>query len=112
MKESLISALDFRGVGKMHRSPEDETSGVYVMTAVQPFFTSSRDNYSGKKLACEQALQGAQAAGAGKGTRACNYVSSWNLNSTSNSPVAPCRLSCQIPANQREAETSANVNKH
>ena len=38
MKESLISALDFRGVGKMHRSPEDETSGVYVMTAVQPFF--------------------------------------------------------------------------
>ena len=62
MKESLISALDFRGVGKMHRSPEDETSGVYVMTAVQPFFTSLRDNYSGKKLACEQALRGAQAA--------------------------------------------------
>ena len=29
----------------------------------------------------------------------------WNLNSTSNSP---CRLSCQISANQREAETSAN----
>ena len=55
MKESLISALDFRGVGKMHRSPEDETSGVYVMTAVQPFFTSLRDNYSGKKLACEPA---------------------------------------------------------
>ena len=27
-------------------------------------------------------------------------------------PVAPCRLSCQIPANQRETETSANVNKH
>ena len=63
MKESLISALDFRGVGKMHRSPEDETSGVYVMTAVQPFFTSSKDNYSGKKLACEQALRGVQAAG-------------------------------------------------
>ena len=36
----------------------------------------------------------------------------WNLNSTSNSPVAPRRLSCQISANQREAETSANVNKH
>ena len=35
-----------------------------------------------------------------------------NLNSTSNSPVAPLRLSCQISANQREAETSANVNKH
>ena len=26
----------------------------------------------------------------------------WNLNSTSNSPVAPRRLSCQISANQRE----------
>ena len=63
MKESLISALVFRCVGKMHRSPEDETSGVCVMTAVQLFFTSSRDNYSGKKLACVQALRGAQAAG-------------------------------------------------
>ena len=36
----------------------------------------------------------------------------WNLNSTSNSPVAPPRLSCQISDNQHEAETSANVNKH
>ena len=27
-------------------------------------------------------------------------------------PWAPCRLSCQISANQGEAETSANVNKH
>ena len=36
----------------------------------------------------------------------------WNLNSTSNSPVAPRRLSCQISANQREAETSAIANKH
>ena len=36
----------------------------------------------------------------------------WNLNSTSNSSVAPCRLSCQISANQREVETSANVNKY
>ena len=26
--------------------------------------------------------------------------------------MAPRRLSCQISANQREAETSANVNKH
>jgi len=37
---------------------------------------------------------------------------SWNLNSTSNPPVAPRRLSFQISANQRKAETSANVNKH
>ena len=36
----------------------------------------------------------------------------WNLNSISSSPVAPCRLSCQISANQGETETSANVNKH
>ena len=34
------------------------------------------------------------------------------LNSASNSPVAPRQLSCQISANQREARTSANVNKH
>ena len=26
--------------------------------------------------------------------------------------MAPCRLSCQISANQRETDTSANVNKH
>ena len=36
----------------------------------------------------------------------------WNLHSTSNSPVAPRRLSCQIFANQREAETNVIVNKH
>ena len=36
----------------------------------------------------------------------------WNLNSASNSPVALLRLSCQISANQREAETITNVNKH
>ena len=36
----------------------------------------------------------------------------WNLNSTSNSPVAPRLLSCQISANQREARTRANANKH
>ena len=36
----------------------------------------------------------------------------WNLNSTSNSPVALRRLSCQISTNQREAEARTNVNKH
>ena len=36
----------------------------------------------------------------------------WNLNSTSNSPVTPRRLSYQISANQREAERSANVNPY
>ena len=34
----------------------------------------------------------------------------WNLNSASNSLVAPRRRSCQISANQREVETSANKN--
>ena len=29
----------------------------------------------------------------------------WNLNSTSNSPVAPRRMSCQISANQQKVET-------
>ena len=36
----------------------------------------------------------------------------WNSNSTSNSSVVSRWLSCQISANQREVETSANVNKH
>ena len=36
----------------------------------------------------------------------------WNVNSTSNSPLSPRRLRCQISANQREAETSEDVNKH
>ena len=38
----------------------------------------------------EEGLGGCSLAAA----RACNYVSLWNLNSTSNSPEAPCRLSC------------------
>ena len=45
---------------------------------------------------------GRSGGGAGKGRRVCNY------DSTSNSPVAR-RLSCQISANQRGVETSANV---
>ena len=56
--------------------------------------------------ACEQALRGALAAGREKEERACNYVSGIWIP-----PVAPRRLSCQISASQREAETSANVNK-
>ena len=36
----------------------------------------------------------------------------WNLNSTSNSPVAPHLLSCQISTNQRQAEMSKNARKH
>ena len=48
---------------------------------------------------------------AGKGRRACNYVSGiWIPPPIF--PVARRRLSCQISTNQREAETSANINKH
>ena len=36
----------------------------------------------------------------------------WNFHSTSNSPVALPRLSCQISANQHEAEMSVNVKKN
>ena len=61
-------------------------------------------------LACEQAFRGALAAGQEK--ERSLQLCLWNLNSTSNSPVAPHWLSCQISANQREAETSTNVNKH
>ena len=57
--------------------------------------------------ACKPALRGALATGREKEGELAR-LRLWNLNSTSN-----CRrLSCQIFANQREAETSANVNKH
>ena len=36
----------------------------------------------------------------------------WNLKFTSNSPVALRQRSFQISANQHEAKTNANVNKH
>ena len=56
----------------------------------------------------QESSLGCSGSRAGKGRRACLR----NFNSTSNSPVAPSQLSCQISANQRKAETSANVNKH
>ena len=54
---------------------------------------------------------GRSGGGAGK-SKESSQLSLWNLNSTSNFPVTPRRLSCQISANKREAETSANVHKH
>jgi len=61
-----------------------------------------------------QARRGALVAGREKeGEHATTSLELlWNFNSTSNSPVAPRRLGCQISANQRQGETSANVNKH
>ena len=56
-------------------------------------------------------LSGALWRRAEKGRRACNYVSGiWIPPPIF--PVARRRLSCQISTNQREAETSANINKH
>ena len=49
--------------------------------------------------------------GAGKGIKESLQIRLSKLNSTSNAPVAPRQLSCPISANQREAETSANVKK-
>ena len=66
---------------------------------ILPLLKSS--SIANKDVACEQAHRGALAAGRKK-------LRLWILNS--NSPVAPRRLSCQIFANQREAEASANVN--
>ena len=60
-------------------------------------------------LTCEQALRGAFSRG-GKRKESLQIRLS-KLNSTSNAPVAPRQLSCPISANQREAETSANVKK-
>ena len=61
-------------------------------------------------LACEQASRGALAAGREKEGELA--TTSLELNSTSNFPVACPRQNCQISANQREAETNTNVNKH
>ena len=59
-------------------------------------------------IACEQALRGALAAGREKEGEL--QLRLWNLNSTSNSPST--KLSGAVPANEREAETSAKVSKH
>ena len=52
------------------------------------------------------------ARSAGRKRKGSLQLHPWNLNSTSNSPVAPRCLSCQISRNQREVEKSANVNNH
>ena len=68
------------------------------------------DKFSGHNLACEQARRDALAEGREKDWSL--QLRLWNFNSISNSLVALRRLNCQISANQRETETSANVNKH
>ena len=74
-----------------------------------------KEQYSGKiicvvALACEQALRGALAAGREKVGEL--VTTSPECEFHLQFPVAPRRLSCQISANQCEAEKIANVNKH
>ena len=62
-------------------------------------------------LACEQALRGVLAAGREKEGH-LPLIKPLEFESTSNSPVAPRRLSCQISANHGETERRANIDKH
>ena len=63
-------------------------------------------------LSLRASFPGRSGGGAGRekeGGLATHNVSGIWMPSISNSPVAPCRLRCQISTNQREAETSENV---
>ena len=60
---------------------------------------------SPQRLACEQALRGALAAGQEKEGELA--TTSLEFEFRFQFPVAPLRLSCQISANQHEAEKSA-----
>ena len=64
--------------------------------------------HSAKYASQRASSPGRSGGGAGKG----GGTGHWNLNSTSNSPVAPRRLSCQISANHGETERRANIDKH
>ena len=99
----------------MHSGARGREAGRSVGAQSKPFTLNRSEEVSlfGYKpscsLACEQAVRGTLAAGREKEGELA--TTSLELNSTSSSPVAPHGLSCQISANQREAETSANVNK-
>ena len=71
-----------------------------------------QDRVEACSIMCEQALWGTLVAGWEKEGELATMSPEFEYYSTSNSPVAPRRLSCQIFANQHEAETSVNVNKH
>ena len=79
---------------------------IYVQNLLK--YTPPRvDYYKFKVLPCEQAPRGALAAGWKRNESL--QLCLWNLNSTSNSLVAPRQLSCKISTNKRAAETSTNV---
>ena len=54
-------------------------------------------------VACEQAISGALWRRGGK-RKESMQLCLWKLKYTSNSPVTPRRLSCQVSANQRECK--------
>ena len=72
--------------------------------------TNYYDNLDHDNRALGQALWGALAAGREKRGELANTSLEFEFHLQFS--VVPRRLSCQISANQREAETSANVNKH
>ena len=81
-----------------HKTPSGETIGSCALSFLQPASKLSK------------ALWGWGGGGEERGT--CKLLHLSNLNSTSNSLVAPHQLSGQISTNQGEAEKNANVNKH
>ena len=102
----------------LYNSPEEQTNisrydGLRYVENNLIFYILRLFYVSAYIFSGKQAFWGALVEGRGKeGELAALQLCLWNLNSTSNSPVASCRLSCQISANQREVEMSASVNKH
>ena len=80
------------------------------LSSLMTFKKKTVEGSMNSALACEQTSRGALAAGREKEGELA--TTSLELNSTSNFPVACLRLNCQISANQREAATNTNVNKH
>ena len=76
-------------------------------------YSSKRHNKLNSKkviaIACQQALRGALAAG--RENEGDLVTTSLEFEFHLQSPMAPRRLSCLMSGNQREAETSTNLNK-
>ena len=78
---------------------------VYIITDI-----NTQEKEANKRIAWSK-LSGALWRRGGKRKESLQ-LRLWDLNSTSNCPVAPGRLSSEISGKQREAESSANLNKH
>ena len=64
------------------------------------------------QASCESTLVAGREKEGGLATTPLEFEYLHTKNLMQNSHGAPCQLSCQILANQCEAETSTNVNKH